>query len=134
MFLKLSSNTVGKLSPNIVKYRYLSSSRNRALLNWSNIDNSIIFKKVFKTLTVPPLSIGVTEVLFAKSGKVLVLKQELMMSEKDPTRKLPAVLNSFGGIWSSPLALFMLMRFINFNMSVVVISEKEKHFACLAGF
>ena len=134
MFLKLSSNTVGKLSRNIVKYRYLSSSRNRALLNWSNIDNSIIFKKVFKTLTVPPLSIGVTEVLFAKSGKVLVLKQELMMSEKDPTRKLPAVLISFGGIWSSPMALFMLMRFINFNMSVAVTSEKEKHFACLAGF
>ena len=134
MFLKLSSNTVWKSSPNIFKYHYLSSSRNRALVNWSNIDNSVIFKKVFKTLTVPPLSIGVTEVLFAKSGKVLVLKQELMMSEKDPTRKLPAVLISFGGIWSSPLALFMLMRFINFNMSVVVISEKEKHFACLAGF
>ena len=31
MFLKSSPNTVGKLSPNIVKYRYLSPSGNRAL-------------------------------------------------------------------------------------------------------
>ena len=56
--------------------------------------------------------------------------QVLIMSVKGSTRKLPAVLISFGVIWSSLMALFMLMHFINFNMSVVVTSEKEKHFAC----
>ena len=73
-----------------------------------------------------PLSIRVTETLFDRSGKVLVLKQELMFL-RDSTRKLLAVLISFGGIWSSPMALFMLMRFINFGMSVVVSLQKEKN-------
>ena len=66
------------------------------------------------------MSIGVNEALFARSGKVLVLKQELMMSVTGSTRKLPAVFISFGGN--------VIMRFINFNTSVVVISEKRKAF------
>ena len=52
------------------------------------------------------------------------------MSVRGFTKKLPAVLFSFGGIWSSPMALFMLMHDINFNTSVVETSEKGKHFAC----
>ena len=76
-----------------------------------------------------PLSIRVTETLFDRPGKVLVLKQELMFL-RDSTRKLLAVLISFGGIWSSPMALFMLMRFINFGMSVVVASEKRNISEC----
>ena len=76
-----------------------------------------------------PLSIKVTETLFYRSRKVLVLKQELMFL-RDSTRKLLAVLISFGGIWSSPMALFMLMRFINFGMSVVVASEKRNISEC----
>ena len=52
------------------------------------------------------------------------------MCLRDSTRKLLAVLISFGGIWSSPMALFMLMRFINFGMSVVVASEKRNISEC----
>ena len=44
------------------------------------------------------LSIGVIDALFARSGKVLALKQEFMMSVRGSTRKLPAVLISFGSI------------------------------------
>ena len=57
-----------------------------------------------------------------------------MMSVSGSTKKLPAVLISFSGIWSSPIALFILMRCINFDTSVVVTSEKEKRFACLECF
>ena len=52
-----------------------------------------------------------------------------MMSVRGSTRKPLAVLISFGGIWSCFMALFTFMSFINFNMSVVVTSEKEKHFS-----
>ena len=68
---------------------------------------------------------------FSRWGEVLVLKQELMISVRGSTKKLPAVLFSFGDIWSSPMTLFMLMRDINFNTSVAETSEKGNHFACL---
>ena len=57
-----------------------------------------------------------------------------MMSVRGSARKLLAVLVNFGGISSSPMALVMLMHFINFNAFVVVTAEKEKHLACLECF
>ena len=53
-----------------------------------------------------------------------------MISVRGSARTLPAVLINLGDIWSPPMALFMLMCYITFNTSVVVTSEKEKHFSC----
>ena len=80
------------------------------------------------------MSVGVTEALFVRSEKVLVLKQKLMMSVRGSARKLLAVLVNFGGISSSPMALVMLMHFISFNAFVVVTAEKENHLASLECF
>ena len=49
MFQELSSNIVGKLSPNIVKYRHLSPSGNRALLN-SSFSGEMMFLRKLKLI------------------------------------------------------------------------------------
>lgn len=77
-------------------------------------------------LYVPLLPTGVTETLFARSEKMLVLKQDLVVSVNGSTKNSSAILISLGGILSSPIALLMFTHFINFNTSVVVTLAKEK--------
>lgn len=52
-------------------------------------------------LSVPLLSIGVTEAYFARSRKVIVLKQQLVISVRDSVRDPRTVLVRLSGIWFS---------------------------------
>ena len=77
-------------------------------------------------LSVPLLPTGVTEALFARSEKMFVLKQDLVVSVNGSTKNSSAILTSLGSISFSPIALLMFTHFINFNTSAVVTLAKEK--------